>query len=160
MAGQDLFDRLGLGGALSIGSLISSEPRLLVETGEAFDARARIGSDGAYFAHVAMKLGYTATIVPLVEELFWRAFLLRALISWDRFDAVPLGKFGWMAFIGTALLSALQHPANWGVSIVCWLFFNAIFYWKKSIWCLIVVHGVTNLALYSYAAWTGDWRFW
>lgn len=158
--GQNLFDRLGLGGTLSVGSLMSSSPTLLAEPGDVFNARERIASDGAFWVHVAVKLGYSSTVVPLVEELFWRAFLLRALISWERFDEVPLGKFSWAAFVGTALLSALQHPANWGVSIPCWLFFNALFYWKKSLWCLIVTHGVTNLALYGYVVWADDWRFW
>ncbi len=161
VAGQHLFDGLGiLGKSLSLGSLLSGHPTLFAALPEPFDAHARIAAPAAYWTHVALKLGYTSTVVPLVEELFWRAFLLRALISWDRFDTVPLGRFAWVSFVGTALLSTLQHPANWGVSIPCWLLFNALFCWKKSILCLIITHGVTNLALYAYVVAQGDWRFW
>jgi CAAX prenyl protease-like protein len=95
-----------------------------------------------------------------VEELFWRGFILRAFVSWDRFDEVPWGKFTWLAFIGSSLLSTLQHPANWGVSIACWMLFNALFYWKKSLLCLMITHAVTNLALYIYVVRAGDWQFW
>ena len=99
-------------------------------------------------------------IVPVVEELFWRGFILRAFVNWDRFDQVPLGRFTWMAFLGSSLLSVVQHPGNWGVSMVCWMLFNGLFYWRKSLLCLMITHGVTNLALYWYVVRTGDWQFW
>ena len=60
----------------------------------------------------------------------------------------------------SSLLSILQHPDNWGVSILCWIIFNALFVWKKSLLCLMITHGVTNLALYTYVVSCGDWAFW
>lgn len=164
--GQQFFDSVGLGGSLSPMSLISESPSLLGNPPEPFNARSLITSDAAFWAHVAVKLGYASTIVPVVEELFWRAFLLRALIRWDHFDQVPLGKFALVSFVGTALLSTFEHPANWGVSILCWLLYNALFCWKRSVLCLVVTHGVTNLALYVYVVVLGVgfkvdlWRFW
>lgn len=117
--------------------------------------------NGILFWTVAMsKTCRAVTVVPIVEELFWRGFILRAFISWDRFDRVPWGRFGWIAFLGSSLLSVLQHPGNWGVSIACWMLFNGLFYWKKSLSCLMVTHAVTNLALYGYLLQSGDWRFW
>ena len=158
--GQRFFDALGLGGVLSPMSLFSDTPSLLAEPPAPFLARELITSDTAFWTHVMVKLGYSSTVVPLVEELFWRAFLLRALIHWDHFDEVPLGKFALFSFFGTALLSTFEHPANWGVSILCWLLYNGLFCWKRSILCLIVTHGITNLALYAYVVYSGDWRFW
>jgi len=38
--------------------------------------------------------------------------------------------------------------------------FNALFYWRPSVLFLIIVHGVTNLALYVYVVEAGDWMFW
>ena len=38
--------------------------------------------------------------------------------------------------------------------------FNALFYWKRSILFLVLVHGITNLALYVYVVYTNDWMFW
>src|SRR5437868_4908835 len=37
-------------------------------------------------------------VVPLVEEIFWRGFLLRYLIH-EKFDAVPFGTFSWFSFL-------------------------------------------------------------
>lgn len=111
-------------------------------------------------SQVVLRLAVATITVPIVEEIFWRGFLLRAFINWDRFERVPLGAFAWRAFIGTALLSCLQHPDNWGVSILCWLAWNALMCWKKSLLCLMITHGVTNLVLYLYVIARGDWQFW
>jgi len=82
------------------------------------------------------------------------------LINWQEFDKVPLGAFTWWSFLGTAALSALQHPDNWLVSIFCWFAFNGLFYWTRSILCLVLVHAITNLVLYVYVIAARDWMFW
>ena len=114
----------------------------------------------SWWSQVVLRITVASTTVPIVEEIFWRAFLLRALVNWDRFEQVPLGKFTWFSFLGTSLLSALEHPDNWGVSILCWFVYNGLFYWKKSILCLMITHGVTNLVLYVYVLWAEAWLFW
>jgi CAAX prenyl protease-like protein len=118
------------------------------------------GDGLAFWGQVVVKISRAVTIVPIVEELFWRGFILRAFVSWDRFEQVPWGTFTLFAFLGSSLLSMLQHPGNWGVSIACWMLYNALFYWKKSLLCLMITHGVTNLALYIYVVRSGDWQFW
>lgn len=148
--GQYVFDWLGLGGRLVVypGEKVVEDPRDLLGAGELFWWTA------------ILRIGVAVTAVPVVEEIFWRAFLLRIFINWQEFEKVPLGKFTWWSFIGTSLLSTLQHPDNWGVSILCWLFFNAMFYWTRSLLCLIIIHGVTNLVLYAYVLRVDDWAFW
>jgi len=112
------------------------------------------------YSQIVLRITVAVITVPIVEEIFWRGFMLRALISWDRFEHVPLGRFTWFSFLGTALLSMFQHPDNWGVSIFCWFAYNGLFYWTKSLRCLMITHGVTNLALYLYVLAAEDWLFW
>jgi uncharacterized protein len=107
-----------------------------------------------------LRMTVACTAVPIVEELFWRAFLLRALIDWQNFERIPLGAFTWFSFLGTAAISTLQHPDNWGVSVLCWMAFNGVFYWTRSILCLALLHGFTNLALYLMVLRVRDWAFW
>jgi hypothetical protein len=116
---------------------------------------------------VTLRILCASTTVAFVEELFWRAFLLRALIDWDDFERVPLGKFTWRSFLLTALISTLEHPANWAVSIPCWFAFNGLMYWKKSVLFLVVTHGLTNLFLYVWVIYqavgrgnASAWMFW
>ncbi len=114
----------------------------------------------SWVSEVTLRLAVTTITVPIVEELFWRGFLLRALIDWDRFERIPLGTFTWFSFIGTSLISIVQHPDNWVVSVFCWMGFNLLMYWTRSVTCLMITHGVTNLVLYSYVLIAGDWQFW
>lgn len=149
VGGEYLLDRIHLGGRFFVfpGVLEVKDPR------EGLTALS-------WASQVVLRLAVATITVPIVEEIFWRGFLLRAFINWDRFERVPLGAFAWRAFIGTALLSCLQHPDNWGVSILCWLAWNGLMYWKKSLLCLMITHGATNLVLYLYVIRTGDWQFW
>ena len=114
----------------------------------------------SWWSQVVLRITVASTTVPIVEEIFWRAFLLRALVNWDRFEQVPLGKFTWFSFLGTSLLSTLEHPDNWGVSILCWFVYNGLMYWKRSILCLMIAHGITNLVLYVYVLRAEAWLFW
>lgn len=110
--------------------------------------------------NIVTKIAVAVITVAIVEELFWRGFLLRALIDWAEFEKVPLGAFTWFSFIGTSLISTVQHPDTWAVSIPCWLFFNALMIWKKSLLMMMITHGLTNLFLYIYVLYAKDWALW
>jgi CAAX prenyl protease-like protein len=121
----------------------------------------RVGlSAWSWGSQVVLRIAVASITVPMVEELFWRGFLLRAMIDWDRFERVPLGTFTWFSFLGTSLLSMFEHPDNWAVSILCWFAYNGLMYWKKSLLCLMIAHGITNLVFYVYVIYAGDWMFW
>jgi len=117
---------------------------------ELVDPRDSLGTGGLFWSTVVTRIVVASTTVAVVEELFWRAFLLRAFIDWSEFEKKPLGMFTWKSFLLTSLLSTLEHPDNWAVSIPCWFAFNALMYWKKSILFLVFVHGFTNLFLYIW----------
>lgn len=161
-AGQHWLGTIEFGGhRLSEGLSLSIEPPFVgLSPTKVVDIAERFPTTGLFWTHVILKITRAVMIVPVVEELFWRGFILRAFVNWDRFDQVPLGRFTWLAFLGSSLLSVVQHPGNWGVSIVCWMLFNGLLYWRKSLLCLMITHGVTNLALYVYVVRTGDWQFW
>jgi membrane protease YdiL (CAAX protease family) len=120
----------------------------------------KFSSPWGLWSFLVIRIGGAAVTVPIVEELFWRGFMLRLLIDWHRFEDVPLGKFTWFSFLVTSALSAVQHPGQWEVGILCWVIYNGLFYWTRSLTCLMVTHGVTNLVLYTYVYHAQDWRFW
>ncbi|MBI5863509.1 MAG: CPBP family intramembrane metalloprotease [Planctomycetes bacterium] len=112
------------------------------------------------WANIVTRIGVATTTVAVVEELFWRAFLLRVLIDWERFHEVPIGKFTWRSFLVSSAVSIMEHPQHWVTSITCWFAFNGLMYWKRSILFLVLVHGFTNLVLYIYVVAYRDWIFW
>ncbi len=152
VVGQHLFDAMvnhaGLAGKWYIFKLTTPvDPRIGIST-------------ASWWAQAILRISVAVITVPIVEELFWRGFMLRAFIDWNHWSRVPLGAFTWFSFLGTSLISVAQHPSNWAVSIFCWMLFNALFYWKRSLLFLMLVHGVTNLALYLYVIARQDWLFW
>ena len=98
-------------------------------------------------------------IVPIVEELFWRAWLMRWIIKPD-FWEVPLGTYALNAFLITAALFASEHGNYWDVGLICGLIYNWWMIRTKSLGDLILTHAVTNLALSIYTIATQKWEYW
>lgn len=155
VAGEHALNGLTLGG-FDLGGRLPVFPG---ET-EPYNPHDDYGHGSLFGVYASLKIARACTVVPIVEEIFWRAFVLRLFIDFHRPETVPLGRFTWISMIGSSLLSTLQHPDNWMVSIGCWLFFNALFVWTRSLKCLMLTHAVTNLALYVYVIRAGDWQFW
>lgn len=98
-------------------------------------------------------------IVPIVEELFWRAWLMRWIINPD-FEKVPLGTYAPSAFWIVALLFASEHGPYWEVGLICGILYNWWMVRTKSLGDLILAHGITNACLSGYVVATGQWQFW
>ncbi|HWZ32481.1 MAG TPA: CAAX prenyl protease-related protein [Bryobacteraceae bacterium] len=98
-------------------------------------------------------------IVPIVEELFWRAWLMRWLIAPD-FQKVPLGAYAAMSFWGVAVLFASEHGAYWDVGLAAGIVYNWWMLRTKSVGDLILAHAVTNGCLCAYVIATGKWEYW
>jgi CAAX prenyl protease-like protein len=100
-----------------------------------------------------------ALMVPILEELFWRGWLMRWLIKSD-FEQVPLGTYETQSFWIVAALFALEHGPFWEVGLLTGIIYNAWMVRTKSLGDLIFVHGVTNLVLSLYVIFTKKWQFW
>jgi CAAX prenyl protease-like protein len=98
-------------------------------------------------------------LVPIVEELFWRAWLMRWLIERD-FESVPLGTYLPSAFWITAVLFASEHGSYWEVGLAAGLVYNWWMIRTRSLADCILAHAVTNGALAAYVVTTGAWRYW
>ena len=97
-------------------------------------------------------------MVPVMEELFWRSFLLRWLTDPD-FARIPLGTFSWSAFWIVTGAFGLAHP-EWLAAILFAALMALLLKQTRSLFACVVVHGVTNLLLGLYVLQTGNWRLW
>jgi uncharacterized protein len=86
-------------------------------------------------------------IVPIVEELFWRGWLMRWLINAD-FRKTPLGAYSSASLWITAILFASEHGPYWDVGLFTGVIYNAWMIRSKSLADCILMHAVTNAALY------------
>ena len=98
-------------------------------------------------------------IVPIIEELFWRAWLMRWLIDND-FRRVPLGAYAPLAFWLTAVLFASEHGPYWDVGLLAGIVYNAWMIRTKSVGDCILAHAVTNGLLSVYVIAAGQWQYW
>jgi CAAX prenyl protease-like protein len=97
-------------------------------------------------------------IVPVMEELFWRSFLIRYLTNQD-FTTIPIGQFSPMAFWLVAGFSGLAHP-EWLVAIVASAAYSWLLGRTGSLFATVLAHAVTNAVLGIYVLSTHDWQYW
>lgn len=113
--------------------------------------------------HSAWILGWRTAraviIVPIVEELFWRAWLMRWIIDKD-FRRVPLGTYAPFAFWLTAILFASEHGPYWDVGLITGVIYNWWMVRSKSVADCIVMHAVTNAILSGYVIAASQWQYW
>lgn len=108
---------------------------------------------------LAWRTARAALIVPVVEELFWRAWMMRWLVNPD-FERVPLGTYAPLAFWGTAVLFAAEHGPYWDVGLLTGIIYNWWMLRTRSVADCILMHGATNLALSVYVIFSGNWQYW
>jgi CAAX prenyl protease-like protein len=108
---------------------------------------------------LALRMIRAVVIVPIVEELFWRAWLMRWLIDAD-FEKVPLGTYAAQSFWIVAALFASEHGPYWDVGLAAGIIYNWWMVRSRSLGDLILAHAVTNFALSAYVIAAGKWEYW
>ena len=98
-------------------------------------------------------------LVPIIEELFWRAWALRWIARND-FEALPLGSYTTGSFWIVAALFAAEHGPYWEVGLACGAIWNWWMGKTKSLGDLIFVHAVTNGCLCAYVLLFKKWEYW
>lgn len=131
------------------------EPRL-----EGFDPTVFDDNPALYWSNLGLRFLRLVLVVPLLEEIFWRGFLLRYLIRED-FVSVPFGTFDWTSFLAVTGAFGLAHSGpDFLPAIVTGALYNAVAYYTRSLSACVVTHALTNLLLGIYIMKTNQWGFW
>lgn len=109
---------------------------------------------------LAIRMVTTAGLVPVLEELFWRGWLMRWLINSRDFQKVPLGTYAPTAFWVVAALFASEHGPYWEVGLLAGIAYNWWLIRSKSLADCILAHAVTNAALGIYVIAEGAYQYW
>jgi CAAX prenyl protease-like protein len=127
---------------------------------EGFNPETFAGQPAAYWSTVLLRFLRLVIVVPLVEEIFWRGFLLRYFID-DKFDTVPFGAFSWLSFAVVTVGFTFAHSsADWVAAAVTGALYNFVAYRTKSLASCVLAHAVTNLLLGVWIMNTKQWGFW
>lgn len=135
--------------------LLGFAPRLV-----GFNPGIFSGQPATCWTTVAVRFVRLVVVVPLVEEIFWRGFLLRYFIN-EKFYTVPIGTFSWLSFAVVTVGFGFAHsPADRIAALIAGALYNGIAYRTKSLASCVVAHAITNLLLGLWIMKTRQWGFW
>jgi hypothetical protein len=99
-----------------------------------------------------------ALVVPIMEELFWRSFLMRWIDRRD-FLALPPAEVSSVAIIASSAVFALAHNL-WLAGFLAGLAYAQLYRRLGNLWCAVLAHATTNLALAIWVVAQRDWSYW
>lgn len=98
-------------------------------------------------------------LVPIIEELFWRMWLMRWLVS-ERFQEVKPGAYTPRSFWIIAALFAAEHGPYWEVGLIAGVVYNCWMIRTQSLGDCVLAHAITNACLCWYVLAAGQWQYW
>ncbi len=134
----------------------------LAERTEGFDPTLFEGQPLVTVLVIFFRFLRMVVVVALIEEIFWRGFLMRYLADPDRsFTETAFGTHTWKGYWITTLAFTIVHlPEDWLGAFI----YGSLAYWlavrTKSLFACVIMHGVANLLLGLYVMVTREWGFW
>jgi CAAX prenyl protease-like protein len=128
---------------------------LALAGGGGYDPR---GGEGLMWGLVVVRVAGATLVVPIMEELFWRSFILRWLQR-PAFLAVDPSRLGVRALLVSSALFATEHRL-WFAGLLAGLAYGWLYRRSGNLWVPILAHAVTNGLLAAYVLSTGSWGFW
>ena len=129
---------------------------LLGEMSKGFDPHQADGRMDWLLA--AIRLAGSALIVPIMEELFWRSFIMRWVDKHDFLSLDPREVSQRALFVSSALF-ALEHK-QWLAGFLAGYAYGWLYRKTGNVWLSILAHAVTNGVLGLWVLYTGNWQFW
>jgi hypothetical protein len=112
-----------------------------------FDPTLLESNSATYWSTILFRFLRLVVVVPLVEEVFWRNFLLRFVID-DDFERVPFGKFNWLSFAVVTVSFTFSHSRpDWPAAFITGALYNVVAYFTQSLASCVLAHAVTNYSL-------------
>lgn len=151
----------GLLAAIAVGLLVFvlwiqlSTGWMVVGSPQGYDPRSGGQLD---WTLVVLRITGAALVVPVMEELFWRSFLMRWLDQTD-FLARDPARITLRSAAITAVLFGFEHHL-WLAGIVAGAAYGWLYMRQRSLWGPIIAHAVTNGVLGVWVVVTQAWSFW
>jgi len=97
--------------------------------------------------------------VPIAEELAFRGYLIRRLIS-SRFESVDPKTWTYVSVMASSIVFGLSHGDRWLAGIVAGILYSAVFLFRGRIGDAVVAHATTNALLAIWVLVRGAWYMW
>lgn len=107
---------------------------------------------------IALRWLGAVLVVPLIEELFWRSFLMRWVERSD-FLSVDPRQVGARAIVLSSVVFALAHT-DWLAAVLGGLAYGWLYARTGTLWAPVLAHALTNGLLGGWVVLTGNWNYW
>jgi exosortase E/protease (VPEID-CTERM system) len=124
-----------------------------------FSATLMASSTSARAIWIGFRILAAVVTVPLAEELAFRGFLMRRLISSD-FESVSLRDFSWFALLASSVAFGLLHGGYWIAGTIAGIVFGLAMIWRGRIGEAVVAHATANALLAVYVLVYHKWHLW
>jgi uncharacterized protein len=122
------------------------------------DGKALPMDDTADIFWLICRWSGSALVVPVIEELFWRSYLMRRL-EHPEFMSVSPAQVGTYAVMVSSVLFAIEHQL-WFAGLVAGLVYAWLYRRFKVLWIPVLAHMVTNAVLGAWVVAGGQWQYW
>lgn len=115
-----------------------------------------------YWAALSMRFLRAAVVVALVEEIFWRGFLMRFVCDWEGdYWKQPFGRHRWLSYaVVTGLFMAAHAPVDYAAAFIYGSLTYLLCVWGKNLGACVMMHGTANLLMGLYIMRTGHYGLW
>ena len=115
----------------------------------------------SWLAALVLRFFRAVVVVALVEELFWRGYLMRLMVNLDHPWKVPFGTHSWKAYWMTTLcFMAVHQPVDYCGAFIYGSLAYLLAVWRKNLCAVIVMHAAANALLgWAALAW-GKYGLW
>ena len=113
---------------------------------------------GIDWARALPRLAILILVVPFMEEIFWRSFLLRWIDARD-FLGLDARNVSRMALLVTSGLFAVEHSL-WLAGLIAGLAYAGLYITTNNLRAPVLAHAVTNGILGLWILATGSWHLW
>jgi CAAX prenyl protease-like protein len=163
LARQNLPDARETGWAVVVGIVVFALwvnlDAPLLQIGKPAASFVPLDADGRpIWALIALRLAGATLVVPVMEELFWRSFLMR-WVQHPGFERVDPRTVGLKAIVLSTFVFTLAHTL-WLAAAIAGLVYAWLYRRSGKLWTAVLAHAVTNAMLGLWVIWTGRWEFW
>jgi exosortase E/protease (VPEID-CTERM system) len=116
-------------------------------------------SPAARIAWIAIRAFAAVTTVPIVEELAFRGFLLRRIVS-PAFLSVSIKSVTLLPALISSIAFGVLHGDRWLAGAAAGLLYAVAFRRRGRIGDAAAAHATTNVMLAAYVVLRGEWSLW
>jgi exosortase E/protease (VPEID-CTERM system) len=108
---------------------------------------------------ITSRVAGAVLVVPIAEELAYRGYLMRRLVSSD-FEHVSYASVGWPRLMLTSLVFGLAHGPLWLPGILAGLVFGLILVQRRHLGEAVTAHITANALIAAAVLGGNHWEFW